>query len=127
MGYWEKRSEKENKAANKDKMTAADFEKQAEEILEENANYLSRKIKEQTDRMNTVTSNGYWFCVYFNNDQQKKEFLRKLGMCETDMYINGRDFAKRIGQRIEKPDFDFGEEKKPVTEFQKRARPVKEQ
>lgn len=107
--------------------TLRQYEKDVEEAIESEAKYLSRKIKEQSARLGTVTSDGYWFAVYFNNDAQKREFLEKLGFNKTDVYINGRDFARVINQKIEKPDFDFGEEKKPIQDYKDRARKAKNQ
>lgn len=124
MGYWDKKSEKEVEEREKPDLTLEEYEILAETKLEDDGKYLSRKMEEHKDRFEKVTSDGYWFCVYFNNDAQKEEFLDYLGFERNCRYIPGKEFAKKCNKVIETEDFDFGEEKKPVKEFKDRARPI---
>ena len=105
-------------------MTLAEYEYLAEQKLEEDGEYLSRKMQEHKERFEKVTSDGFWFCVVFNNDDQKEEFLQSIGLSKDERYIRGSEFARIIGKQLKTKDFDFGEEKKPVREFKDRARPV---
>ena len=144
MGYWEnkealetgkKKRVEEPKVAdvasegNEDDdapdMTLEEFEEEAQAKLEEDATYLSRKIKSTQKRLQTVTSDGFWFAVYFNNDTQKEEFLKKMGFDPYEKYIEGKEFVKRYHRSISTPDFDFGQERKPVKEYMARARVYK--
>ena len=124
MGYWDKKSEEEVEAREKPDRTLEEYEQDALEKAESDGEYLSRKMKEHQERFATVTSDGFYFCVYFNNDTQKEEFLEALGFDRNSRYIKGKEFAKRYRKPINHPDFDFGAEKNPVKEFKERARPV---
>ena len=127
MGYWDKKAENDVEESDKPDLTLEEYEILAETKLEDDGKYLSRKMEEHKDRFEKVTSDGYWFCVYFNNDEQKEEFLDYLGLEKTCRYIPGKEFAKKCNKVIQAKDFDFGEEKKPVKEFKERARPIIEQ
>ena len=127
MGYWDRKEGKTVAQVKTESKSLESFEKEAQETIIDNANYLSEKIKEQTARMGTVTSDGFWFAVYFNNDKQKEEFLEKLGYDRVARFLEGKEFAKKIGQKLEAQDFEFGPEKKPVSDFANRARPIKKQ
>ena len=124
MGYWDKKAEEEVEEREKPDITLEEYEVLAEVKLEDNGTYLSRKMEEHKDRFKNVVSDGYWFCVYFNNDGQKEEFLESLGLEKNCRYIPGKEFARKCGKTISTPNFDFGEEKKPVKEFVERARPI---
>ena len=130
MGYWDKKESKKEETVTPvaDSTEALDkFEKDAANYIKDSTGYLSRQIKDMQKRMQALTSDGYWFAVYFNNDTQKQECLDKLGFNQFDKYINGREFMKAIKKSMESPDFDFGEERVPVKEFAERALPVNEQ
>ena len=126
MANWREKAKKAESTKN-ETMTAEEYEKKAKDYIVESNNYLSNKMKGQMARLEAVTSEGYWFAVYFTNDTQKQECLDKLGFNQFDKFINGRQFMKAIGKAMESPDFDFGEEKKPVPEYSDIARPVKKQ
>ena len=123
MGYWDKKSEKEAEESNPE-MSLGTYEVLAEEQLEQDGEYLSRKMVEHKDRFQKVTSDGFWFCVYFNTDEQKEEFCQSIGLEKNIRYLNGKEFAKAIGKPLNTPNFDFGKEKAPVKEFKDRARPI---
>lgn len=124
MGYWDKKAEKAVENEEKPEITLEEYETLAEVKLEDDGKYLSRKMVEHKDRFEKVTSDGYWFCVYFNNDDQKEEFLDYLGLEKNCRYIPGKEFAQKVNKVIKTPDFDFGAEKNPVKEFKDRARPI---
>lgn len=126
MANWRDKEKKE--ASNKgDTMTAKEYETKAKDYIVESNNYLSNKMKGQMERLEAVTSEGYWFAVYFTNDMQKQECLDKLGFNQFDKFINGKQFMRAVGKALESPDFDFGEEKRPVPEYSEIARPIKKQ
>ena len=125
MGYWDKKSEEEvQKTEEEDIMPLEVYEYLAEQKLEEDGEYLSRKMEEHKERFQKVTSDGFWFCVYFNTDDQKEEFLDSINLERNCRYIDGQEFAKKIGKVLKTPNFDFGKEKLPVKEFKDRARPI---
>ena len=124
MGYWDKKAEQVVEEREQPPMSLGTYEVLAEQKLEEDGEYLSRKMTEHKDRFDKVTSDGFWFCVYFNTDEQKEEFLQSIGLEKNCRYLDGREFAKSIGKALKTPNFDFGKEKLPVKEFKDRARPV---
>ena len=124
MAYWDKKAEEAVEEREKSDITLEEYEKNAEEKLESDGEYLSRKMKIQQERFATVTSDGFWFCVYFNNDTQKEEFLKAIGFDADARYIKGKEFIRRFGTKLISQDFDFGKEKAPVKEFKERARDV---
>lgn len=123
MGYWDKKSEKAVEQETPT-MSLGQYEVLAEQKLEEDGEYLSRKMVAHKDRFDKVTSDGFWFCVYFNTDAQKEEFLQSIGLEKNCRYLDGREFAKAINRPLKTPNFDFGSEKLPVKEFKERARPI---
>ena len=124
MGYWDKKAEKEVEEREKPEGTLEEYEESALAQIEDDGAYLSRKMKEQSERFATITSDGFWFCVYFNNDTQKQEFLSAMGFDKDSQYIKGSEFVRRFGHQIKAQNFDFGKEKAPVKEFMERARPI---
>ena len=124
MGYWDKKNEEVAEEKEPLSMTIDEYEAMAERKLIEDGVYLSRKMKEHKERFDKVTSDGFWFCVYFNNDEQKEEFLDSIGFEKNCRYVPGPEFAKKIGKQLKTANFDFGPEKKPVKEFKERARPI---
>lgn len=62
------------------------------------------KEKETKDRN---TNAAYWFAVYFQDEDQKKEFFNKIGVTpdiSAGQYIDGITFAKLIGIDIVKKE-----------------------
>lgn len=51
---------------------------------------------------------NFWFCVYFQNESQKEEFLKKIGAdaITKGIYINGLDLAKLLGVEIQKEQIE---------------------
>lgn len=126
MGYWDKKAEENVEEREKPDFTLEEYEKDASEKLESDGEYLSRKMKAQNERFATITSDGFWFCVYFNNDTQKEEFLKAIGFDKDSQYIKGNEFVRKFGVQLKTKNFDFGKEKAPVKEFKERARKYKE-
>lgn len=124
MGYWDKKAENEVEQAEKPTMTLEEYEVNAALKIEADGAYLSRKMEEHKERFEKVTSDGFWFCIVFNTDEQKEEFLQSLGFDKDERYIKGSKFARVIGKQLQTKDFDFGKEKLPVKEFKDRARPI---
>jgi hypothetical protein len=61
------------------------------------------KYEEQLIRQNTSTD--YYFVVYFNNEQQKAEFMDKLKIddIQESYFINGGKLAKRLNITLTSP------------------------
>lgn len=59
--------------------------------------------RKQQKNMGIIQDALYYFTVYFISRDDKKEFFEKAGMQEFDeVFINGYDFAQKIGIDIEK-------------------------
>ena len=124
MGYWDKKAEEAVEQVEKPDMTLEEFETRTIQKIEDDGEYLSRKMEEHKERFEKVTSDGFWFCVYFNTDDQKEEFLESIGLEKNCRYIQGREFCKILDKQLKNKNFDFGKEKLPVKEFKDRARPI---
>lgn len=122
MAYWDKKEEERIENAPEAEMTLEEFEAQAQEKLEADGEYLSRKMQEHKSQFAHITSDGFWFCVYFNNDTQKEEFLKVMGMNPDEKFIQGKEFVRRYHRSISTPDNPFLKEKNPVKEYKDRAR-----
>lgn len=61
---------------------------------------LEREKKEQN------TNPNFWFAVYFQNENQKNNFLKNIGAdsLTEGLYIDGIEFAKHLGIDIEKEE-----------------------
>lgn len=68
--------------------------------------------KEKANRMKD-NSSRFWFAVYFQDDEQKNEFLQKSGADKltAGQYINGLELAKLMGIDIQR------KESKPPKKF----------
>ena len=124
MGYWDKKADEAVEQVEKPDMTLEEFETLTAQKLEDDGEYLSRKMEEHKERFEKVTSDGFWFCVYFNTDDQKEEFLQSIGLEKDCRYIMGTEFCRILNKQLKTKNFDFGKEKLPVKEFKDRARPI---
>jgi hypothetical protein len=67
---------------------------------------LSNDAQKQKDRQEVVNNTRFWFAVYFQDEEQKKEFLTKAGIKDESagQYINGLDLAKTLNIDIQKKE-----------------------
>ena len=75
------------------------------------------QAKNETKTFQDNTETEYWFCVCFQNREQKEEFLKKAGWFNHgDKYLDGQFVAKKMG--IEIPEvtrkFNTGEVEKSM-------------
>lgn len=54
------------------------------------------------DRFRVAQSDGFYFCLCFQSEEQKEDFLRKAGWEDLaeDRYINGLEIARRMNIEI---------------------------
>ena len=81
----------------------------SEEISETLSAFKSRAKDEESKKSNN-TNSDFWFAVYFADEGQRNEFLKKINSMGllNDQYINGEEFAKKLGieltpKKIKKP------------------------
>jgi hypothetical protein len=72
-----------------------DLELEAQKILK----------RKQQDNLGIILDSNYYFNVYFVSEQDKNEFLEKLGVPDiNDVFINGYELAKKLGIELSKKD-----------------------
>ena len=91
-----------------------DFNDKADFVGSEVAG-IAKSIDKQKARSHDLLSTGYWFSVVFNNETQKRQFLRALKLTETDTFIFGDDMARACHVNINEPDHDYTERKRRDT------------
>ena len=81
-----------------------DFEKETfNEIDGVVSKFKQRSAAEQAQKEQNI-STEYWFAVYFADQAQRDDFLRKVNLLQKleDQYIDGETFAKAVGIEIER-------------------------
>lgn len=74
------------------------------EALEE-VNNVSKRMREEQAVFKKNTDANYFTVLTFNNSDQLDEFLSKLGLNLPDkQYIDGKQFAAKLGIEIDAPD-----------------------
>ena len=150
MGYWEKKEEKnvqkptkkggywknEEPEAKKspengdniDFKALDEFEKETQDssnaILEE-VEGIAESIKRQKAQAKDMLSSNYWFAICFNNETQKRQFLENVGFDPSWTFIQGDEFAKRVGIGYKEPDHDYSKERRVNPNFKARAREIR--
>lgn len=108
MSRWadDKKKEK-SKEDSKNVPSLADYEKTANEAVTElQQAFRDRNEKEQA-RFKDVCDSNYYFVVCFSNRSQMEEFCGKVGLNSDDIYVDGREFSRKIGKALENPDTEF--------------------
>lgn len=152
MGYWEEKEAREKKLQAKlePELETEETEEEREsptsgdsinyEALDEyvdNANNhahevldaiddLASQVKAQKVHMADITSATYWFAVCFNTQDQKEEFLEKMGYNPKDTFFGGKEFAKKCGFKLEAPSRLYNT-RKVFVKYRNRARPLKKE
>ncbi|WP_157488317.1 hypothetical protein [Dyadobacter crusticola] len=80
-----------------------------QEISETLKAFKDRSKGEKSEKA-TNTNSEFWFAVYFADEDQRNEFLRKINSLSLldDQYINGEALARKMGieltpKKIKKP------------------------
>lgn len=102
--------------------TLEDFEEGAASDMERlHQAFRDRAAKEQKRVFDAVDSN-YYFVVCFSNNEQLIEFCQTVGLNPDEIYIDGRQFAKKINRALKTSDSDFPRVKAFDREWTQRAR-----
>lgn len=61
-------------------------------------------VKKEKAQRERDGNSRFWFSVYFQNQDQKNEFLKKIGATDitAGQYINGLELAEKLGIELEK-------------------------
>lgn len=97
----------------------------AKEILEA-VDDLASQVKNQKIHMADITSASYWFAVCFSTQDQKEEYLSKMGFNPKDTFLGGKEFAKKTGVKLESPS-RLSNARKVFIKYKQRARPIEEE
>lgn len=82
--------------------TNAEIEALLKETLPDN-DVTKEKAQRERDG-----NSRFWFSVYFQNQDQKDEFLQKINATDitSGQYINGIELAKKLGIELEKKNIN---------------------
>ena len=108
MSRWADEKKKESvKGKKEDIPTLADHEQAVDEAITELQQAFRDRNEKEQSRFKDVCDSNYYFVVCFSNRPQMEEFCKKVGLDSDEIYIDGREFAKKIGKALEKPDTEF--------------------
>lgn len=68
--------------------------------------FAERRDKER-GRMADVVDTNYYFVVCFNNMNQLVEFCDTFGLNPDEIYMDGKDFARRVNRELSEPDIEL--------------------
>lgn len=131
MSKWKEQREAEKQAAQEveEKVTLEQSEKDFHEIVEESE--LLKKFKErhekESKRRQGVTDSRYYFVVCFSNNEQLVEFCDKFKLRSEQLYMDGKEFSKKVGKALDAPDTQFPRYHTAGADYAKRALPIKKQ
>lgn len=82
--------------------------------------FRERAAKEN-QRFYDVTNTDYYFVVCFSNNAQLVEFCESVGLNPDEIYMDGRQFAKKINRALKTPDTQFPKTQAFNRDFMERA------
>lgn len=93
-----------SKAPEKPVVVVESYEDGAKEEIEAITSLFKRKSGDERSLKEKNTSTGYWFAVYFADEDQKNEFIKNSGLEKKmdSQYVNGEVFAKVVGVELTK-------------------------
>ena len=68
--------------------------------------FAERREKE-SGRMTDIVDTNYYFVVCFNNMNQLVEFCETFNLNPDEIYMDGRDFARRVNRELQEPDIEL--------------------
>jgi hypothetical protein len=85
-----------------------DLDQDAKEEVSAMLSAFQKKGKEEEARFRNATDSEYWFCVCFQNREQKEALLKALGWFEHgDKYLDGKFVAKSLGVKLPEVTLKF--------------------
>ena len=109
MSKWKEAREAEaQKASNKNKKdevpSLEEFEKGMASDIDALHQAFRDRAKQEEKRFADVCDSDYYFVVCFSNNAQLLEFCDSVGLNPDEIYIDGRDFARKIRRALKTPD-----------------------
>ena len=107
MSKWKEQKAAEAKVAEKKKPEPPSLE-QFEEGMASDIDALHQafrdRAKQEEKRFSDVCDSDYYFVVCFSNNAQLVEFCESVGLNPDEIYIDGREFARKIKRALKTPD-----------------------
>lgn len=91
----------------KKKPSLKEFEDGMAEDLKNVREVFRERAEKENKRFADVCDSDYYFVVCFSNKAQLQEFCDSVGLNSDEIYVDGREFAKRIKRTLSTPDTDF--------------------
>ena len=119
---------KDQKAAEKAKpkkqepQTLEEFEQAAADGMEKLHDEFRARAAKEDQRVLDVVNCDYYFVVCFSNRTQLYEFCDRTGLNPNEIYIDGREFAKKINRALQTPDTQFPKPQPFNKDYVSRAR-----
>ena len=106
--------------------TLEEFEQEMADSMDQlHQAFRDRAAKEQ-QRVLDVCDSNYYFVVCFSNAQQLNEFCDSVKLNPNEIYVDGREFAKKINRALKTPDTQFPQIQPFNKDYMKRARDMGE-
>lgn len=125
MSKWQEQKEAEKKQAKTEKPevpTLETFENEMKDGMEQmHQAFRDRAAKEQ-QRIFDVCDADYYFVVCFSNKGQLVEFCEKMQLNPDEIYIDGKEFARRVNRALQTPDTKFPNTQPINRDYANRAR-----
>lgn len=78
-----------------------DFQNDLTETVAAELSAVKEQIAAARERFRLANDDRFYFCVCFQNVDQKEEFLRRMGWDDLGLdFLNGLEVARRLGQEI---------------------------
>ena len=123
MSKWKDQKAKEAETPVQEEPQGLDeFEQSMSESIGELQNAFREKIVKEDKRVVDVVNCDYYFVVCFSNRDQLFEFCDSVGLNPNEIYIDGRQFAKKINRALKTPDTQFPKTQPFNKDYVKRAR-----
>jgi hypothetical protein len=78
-----------------------DLEDQSFEEMSEIEAAFKARAKDEQSRFDDAVDVGYYRVIVCQNTAMMSELLRKMGLDETDLFIDGMEIAKKLGITLE--------------------------
>lgn len=125
MSKWKEQKAAEIKPVEQEKPdipTLEEFEADMENGMEQlHQAFRDRAAKEQQRIMDVCDAN-YYFVVCFSNKRQLEEFCEKLKLNPDEIYIEGKEFARKVNRALQTPDTTFPKTQPFNKDYAERAR-----
>ena len=125
MSKWKEQKEAEAKAAEEEALRLEELEAALLHDLDEESELLKgfkERREKEAKRAQDVTDANFYFVVCFSNNIQLEEFCDNFGLNSDEVYMDGRDVAKKLKKALKSPDTEFPKTQPFNKEYVNRAR-----